>query len=76
VAIGDAILDLARLRDARVLAGDAATALEAAAEVSLNRYMSLGGTAWSALRRAVSRLLAADDPQRHDHRRRGAGAAG
>jgi fumarylacetoacetase len=67
VAIGEAIVDLARLRDARVLAGDAAAALAAAAEPSLNRYMSLGSTAWSALRRALSRLLAADDPHRRDN---------
>jgi fumarylacetoacetase len=60
VAIGDAILDLAACADAGLFTGDAERAARACAEPELNRFMALGGRYWSALRRAVSHLLAAD----------------
>ncbi|MBS0420769.1 MAG: fumarylacetoacetase [Proteobacteria bacterium] len=66
VAIGDQILDLAALHEARVLragaAGEAAPALAAEAlaacsRSTLNSFMALGTDAWSALRAELSRLL-------------------
>ncbi len=57
VAIGDQVLDLAALRAAGLLTGDAAGACAAAAKPSLNDFMAMGSTAWSALRLALSRLL-------------------
>ena len=57
VAIGDQILDLAAARERGRFDGPAADALRAAAESTLNRYMALGGPAWSALRRALSEAL-------------------
>ena len=57
VAIGDQVADLAALARAKVLAGDAVQACEAASESTLNRFMSLGAPAWSALRLALSRAL-------------------
>jgi fumarylacetoacetase len=59
VAIGDAILDLAALDRAKPFDGNAAEALTAAGEATLNRLMGLGREYWSALRLALSRLLAA-----------------
>jgi fumarylacetoacetase len=57
VAIGDQVLDLAAVHDKNLLIGDAATACGAAAKSSLNDLMSMGNSAWSALRLALSRLL-------------------
>lgn len=57
VAIGDQVLDLAVLHGAAVLSDEAARACAAAAESSLNHFMSMGNAAWSALRLALSRLL-------------------
>ncbi len=57
VAIGDQILDLAALHEARVLQGSPADALAACAQPTLNNFMALGPDAWSALRAALSRLL-------------------
>jgi fumarylacetoacetase len=57
VAIGDEIVDLAALAAAGELQGDAREALEAAAESTLNRLMSMGPHAWSSLRLALSRAL-------------------
>ena len=59
VAIGDQIVDLARLHRARLLSGDAAVACEAAAATTLNALMAKGFAAQSALRLALSRLLRA-----------------
>jgi fumarylacetoacetase len=61
VAIGDAILDVAAARDAGLLAGgDAVAAAERCRQPALNALMALGPRHWSALRRALSRLLRAD----------------
>jgi fumarylacetoacetase len=57
VAIGDQILDLAALHEARALTGEAADALAACAQSTLNTFMSLGPEAWSTLRKELSRLL-------------------
>jgi len=59
VAIGDSILDLAGCVEAGLFAGDAERAARACVAPELNGFMTLGGHYWSALRRAVSRLLAA-----------------
>ncbi len=57
VAIGDEILDLARVRDLGVIGGPAAEPLAKATESTLNAFMGLGLPAWSALRGALSDLL-------------------
>ena len=57
VAIGDQVIDLQALHDARVIVGDAAVALQSAAAETLNAFMALGPAAWSALRLALSRAL-------------------
>jgi fumarylacetoacetase len=64
VAIGDQIVDLAAIAKGDLL-GDAAaqSALQAAAEPTLNRFMSMGSAAWSALRLALSRALREGAPQ-------------
>ena len=62
VAIGDQILDLQALHAARPFQGIAAQALAAGAESALNRLMSQGSAAWSALRAALSQLLRSDAP--------------
>lgn len=59
VAIGDQVLDLAALQRTQVLSDEAARACAAAAESSLNHFMSMGNAAWSALRLALSRILRA-----------------
>ncbi len=68
VAIGDQILDLARLNRSRLLSGDAAASCEAASATTLNALMAQGTAAASALRLALSRLLragAADEGEMH-----------
>ncbi len=60
VAIGDRILDLAAAGDFAGFTGPAVQAAEACAGPSLNALMALGREHWSALRRQVSALLAAD----------------
>ena len=57
VAIGEEILDLAAAQAAGAFAGLAARAAAACAEPSLNAFMAMGATAWSALRLALSRAL-------------------
>ncbi|GAA5186175.1 fumarylacetoacetase [Ferrimonas gelatinilytica] len=57
VAIGDQVLDLAALQRLRPFIGLAAEALEAASQPYLNLLMSMGPSAWSALRLALSRAL-------------------
>ena len=57
VAIGDQILDVAA---ASSFGGPAAEAAQACAAPNLNRLMSLGPLAWSALRLSLSRSLSAD----------------
>jgi fumarylacetoacetase len=68
VAIGDQIVDLARLHRARLLSGDAAAACVAASAATLNAFMAKGSAASSVLRLALSRLLRAgstDEAQLH-----------
>lgn len=60
VAIGDQVLDLARLAAAHLLADQARVACTVAARDSLNQFMGLGLPAWRALRRGLFRLLSAD----------------
>lgn len=57
VAIGDQVLDLAKLHASGLLNGDAATAVAQAAQSTLNGLMALGPKHWSALRLALSRQL-------------------
>ena len=57
VAIGDQIVDLARLHRARLLSDVAAAACEAATATTLNALMAHGNAASTALRLALSRLL-------------------
>ncbi len=60
VAIGTMILDVDAAHRHGVLDGGAARAATTCASPSLNGLMSLGPTAWTALRRAVSELLRDD----------------
>ncbi|WMN59217.1 fumarylacetoacetase [Pseudoalteromonas xiamenensis] len=55
VAIGDQVVDLAAV--ATLFSGEAATAAKAASEPTLNHFMSLGQSFWSALRLALSKAL-------------------
>jgi len=59
VAIGDQVLDMAAVRDAKVLAGDVQAQVEAAAASQLNALMAMSPAQWSALRLALSRALRA-----------------
>ena len=59
VAIGDQVIDLAKLSKLNVLTGDAKTAADAASEATLNTFMGLGEQYWSALRLALSKALRA-----------------
>jgi len=59
VAIGDQIVDLAELAQARPFSGRAAEALAAGSQGTLNALMALGPAHWSALRLALSRALLA-----------------
>ncbi|MBV1775220.1 fumarylacetoacetase [Burkholderiaceae bacterium DAT-1] len=62
IAIGDEILDLAAVAAAGVFEGDAAAGISAAAESTLNRFMGMGQSVWSAVRLAVSRALREGSP--------------
>ncbi|MBR9866357.1 MAG: fumarylacetoacetase [Oceanospirillales bacterium] len=55
VAIGDQVLDLAAAQ--AVFSGEAASGASACAESTLNTFMSMGSSVWSALRLALSRAL-------------------
>ncbi|TMP15005.1 fumarylacetoacetase [Pseudoalteromonas sp. S2893] len=57
VAIGDQVIDLAKLSHLNIFTGDAKTALDAASESTLNTFMGLGKQYWSALRLALSKAL-------------------
>jgi len=61
VAIGDRILDVVAALDADLFAGGAADAAHACRNGSLNGLMALGRPAASALRHAISELLAEDE---------------
>ncbi|MEH6648837.1 MAG: fumarylacetoacetase [Motiliproteus sp.] len=62
VAIGDQIVDLAALNAAQLAQNDAAVALQAGCDDSLNAMMALGPKYWSALRLALSELLRQASP--------------
>ena len=57
VAIGDQVIDLAKLNELNVFTGDAKIALDAASESTLNTFMGLGQQYWSAFRLALSKAL-------------------
>jgi fumarylacetoacetase len=57
VAIGDQIVDLARLSATGALQGQAAQAAQAGAHTTLNPLMALGPAAWQALRHGLFGLL-------------------
>jgi fumarylacetoacetase len=57
VAIGDQVIDLARLAAAAALQGLAAEAAQAGAQPTLNALMALGPVAWTALRHGLFDLL-------------------
>jgi fumarylacetoacetase len=61
-AIGDCIVDLEAARDAGLLTGDAAAAVQACAGGQLKGLMALGPAASSALRAQLSELLRAGSP--------------
>jgi fumarylacetoacetase len=71
VAIGDAILDLAAVHQAMLFDGKAAEAVAVASETRLNSLMGLGSAHWSALRTAVSNLLASGGADETGRRQRG-----
>src|SRR6516165_2937555 len=64
VAIGDMIFDLKAGVEAGLVTGEAARAAEAAAGAALNPLMSLGSAPRIALRKRLSVLLSADNPER------------
>jgi fumarylacetoacetase len=64
VAIGDAIFDLKAGLDAGLFTAEAANAAEAAAGATLNPLMALGSASRLALRKRLSALLFADNPER------------
>ena len=64
VAIGDAIFDLKAALEAGLFSGEAARAAEAAAGPTLNPLMALGSAPRVALRKHLSALLSADNPER------------
>jgi len=57
VAIGDQILDLARLAELKLFDSDVNELLQLCSGSSLNAFMARGNKAWSALRLALSRAL-------------------
>jgi fumarylacetoacetase len=58
VAIGDQIIDLAALEKINPFKADAAEAIRAASQASLNSLMQLGPKAWSALRAGLFAAMA------------------
>jgi len=64
VAIGDMIFDLKAGLEAGLFTGDAARAAEAGAGAALNPLMALGSGPRLALRKRLSALLSADNPER------------
>lgn len=57
VAIGDQVLDMAAVRDAKALSSAVQAQVEAAAQSQLNQLMGMTRAQWSALRLALSRAL-------------------
>src|SRR5215471_12467352 len=64
VAIGDMIFDLKAGLEAAMFTGEAARAAEAASGATLNSLMALGSASRLALRKRLSALLSADNPER------------
>ena len=64
IAIGDMIFDLKVGLEAGLFIGQAAHAAEAAAGATLNPLMALGSGPRAALRKRLSALLSADNPER------------
>ena len=64
VAIGDAIFDLRAGLEAGLFTGEPARAAEAGAGATLNPLMALGSASRLALRKRLSALLSADNPER------------
>ncbi len=62
VAIGDAVLDLAALRESKLFWGEAGEVLALASRAPLNDFMALGHEASHALRVALGRALAESSP--------------
>ena len=62
VAIGTEILDLGAAHRAGAFSGEAAAAAANCAGTTLNAFMAMGPSAWSALRLALSRSLRAGAP--------------
>ncbi|MDO6428371.1 fumarylacetoacetase [Thalassotalea sp. 1_MG-2023] len=58
VAIGDKVVDLAAVKEAKVFSGLAAEAISACAKDQLNDFMAMGKEAWSELRKVLSDALA------------------
>ncbi len=71
IAIGNQVLDLRAALDTIRLTGAARQAAEACDAPSLNRLLALGREHWSALRREISALLAADSPAYRQNKRLG-----
>ncbi len=65
IAIGDQILDLARLRDSSLMTGDAQMACALAAQPTLNIFLGAGAGPRRALRAALSELLKDGAQPRH-----------
>ncbi|QXZ09606.1 fumarylacetoacetase [Comamonas sp. Y33R10-2] len=63
VAIGDQVLDMAAVRDAKALSSDVQPQIEAAAQSQLNTLMGMTHAQWSALRLALSRALRSGSAQ-------------
>ena len=57
VAIGDQVIDLAKVNELGLFSGDAQVAVKAASQATLNEFMGLGQQYWSALRLALSKAL-------------------
>ncbi|WP_217874618.1 fumarylacetoacetase [Pseudoalteromonas shioyasakiensis] len=57
VAIGDQVIDLAKVNELGLFSGDAQVAVKAASQTTLNEFMGLGQQYWSALRLALSKAL-------------------
>jgi fumarylacetoacetase len=66
VAIGDQVLDLTVLEE-RGMLNLPASAGSVFAGGSLNTFLALGRTTWSAARATISRLLRADEPKLRDN---------
>jgi fumarylacetoacetase len=62
VAIGGEILDLGAAHKVGAFSGEAAAAAANCASATLNAFMAMGPSAWSALRLALSRSLRAGAP--------------